>query len=151
MPQPLTGLKVLDITQVMAGPFCSMLLCDMGADVIKIESPEGDPTRRFAGTQNDESEAFNAVNRGKRAISVNLRNPEGTRVVQKLSEDADVLIENYRPGVMARFGLGYEALKRANPRLVYASISGYGQNLRCGRPISRTYRKKRSYGKRNKL
>ena len=127
MSQPLNGLKVLDITQVMAGPFCSMLLCDMGADVIKIESPEGDPTRRFAGAKNDDSEAFNAVNRGKRGIIVNLRTPEGANVVTRLSESADVLIENYRPGVMARFGLDYETLRRVNSRLVYASISGYGQ------------------------
>lgn len=119
----LHGIRVLDISQVMAGPFCGMLLADMGADVIKIESPNGDSTR----TQGKGGEPFAAVNRNKRGLSVNLKDPAGQAVVRRLAETADVLIENYRPGVMEGFGLGYEELSKLNPRLVYASISGFGQ------------------------
>ena len=127
MQHPLSGIKVLEITQVMAGPFCAMLLCDMGADVIKVEAPRGDSTRHMAGAQGSDSAAFNAVNRGKRGIVVDLKTAEGPQIVTRLAASADVLIENYRPGVMAQFGLAYESLSPLNPRLVYASISGYGQ------------------------
>ena len=127
MQHALTGLRVLDVTQVMAGPFCTMLLCDMGADVIKVEAPTGDPTRRMAGAQGLESPAFNAVNRGKRGIVVDLETTQGSEILRRLATSADVLIENYRPGVMGRFGLDYRALRAVNARLIYVSISGYGQ------------------------
>lgn len=123
----LQGVRVLDVTQVMAGPFCAMLLCDMGADVIKVESPAGDSSRRMAGARGGDSASFNAVNRGKRGIVIDLKAPGGGAVLRRLAADADVFIENYRPGVLGRLGLGHDALRELNPRLVYASISGYGQ------------------------
>jgi formyl-CoA transferase len=119
--------RVLDVTQVMAGPFCAMQLCDMGADVIKVEPPEGDSTRRMAGAAGGESPSFNAVNRGKRGIILDLKSPLGQDAFRRLAQRADVVIENYRPGVMRRFGLDYASLSRINPGLIYASISGYGQ------------------------
>ena len=127
MTSALDGIRVLDVTQVMAGPYCAMVLCDMGADVIKVESPAGDSSRCMAGAEGDDSAAFNAVNRGKRGIVINLKTPRGRAVLRRLAAAADVLVENYRPGVMARFGLDYPSLVEAHPRLIYASISGYGQ------------------------
>ena len=127
MNSALDGLRVLDLTQVMAGPFCSMLLCDMGADVIKVEAPAGDSTRRMPGAVGTDSPSFNAVNRGKRGIVVDLKQPAGREVVRRLAAVSDVLVENYRPGVLEKFGLGYAELSQRCPRLVYASISGYGQ------------------------
>ena len=118
---------MLDVTQVMAGPFCAMLLCDMGADVIKVESPAGDSSRRMAGARGSDSASFNAVNRGKLGIVVDLKAPGGADVLRRLARHADVFIENYRPGVLGRLGLDYGALRGVNRRLVYASISGYGQ------------------------
>ena len=123
----LTGIRVLDVTQVMAGPFCAMQLCDMGADVIKVEPPAGDSTRYMAGAKGHDSPGFNAVNRGKRGIVLDLKSSAAQRAFRRLARQCDVVIENYRPGVMARFGLDYAALSKENPRLVYASISGYGQ------------------------
>ena len=127
MNSALDGLRVLDLTQVMAGPFCSMLLCDMGADVIKVEPPAGDSTRRMPGGVGTDSPSFNAVNRGKRGIVVDLKQPAGREAVQRLAAVSDVLVENYRPGVLEKFGLDYANLAERYPRLVYASISGYGQ------------------------
>ena len=127
MTSALDGLRVLDLTQVMAGPFCSMLLCDMGADVIKVEPPAGDSTRRMPGAVGSDSPSFNAVNRGKRGIVVDLKQPAGRDAVRRLAAVSDVLVENYRPGVLEKFGLDYAELSRRYPRLVYASISGYGQ------------------------
>jgi formyl-CoA transferase len=123
----LDGLRVLDVTQVMAGPFCSMLLADFGADVIKIEPPAGDSTRQMPGAVGLESPSFNAVNRGKRSLVLNLKVREGRDTLARLAASSDVLVENFRPGVMEDLGLGYAALAAINPRLVYASISGYGQ------------------------
>lgn len=119
----LHGTRVLDITQVMAGPFCGMLLADMGADVVKVEPPAGDSTRNSGR----KGEPYMAVNRNKRGIAVNLKDPRGQEIVRKLAAGADVLIENYRPGVMEQFGLGYADLSAGNPGLVYCSISGFGQ------------------------
>ena len=127
MTQALSGTRVLDLTQVMAGPYCTMVLCDMGADVIKIEPPTGDSTRRMPGRVGTDSPSFNAVNRGKRGVVVDLKQAAGRDTVRRLAGSADVLVENYRPGVLSRFGLGYEELSRLYPALVYASISGYGQ------------------------
>jgi formyl-CoA transferase len=122
----LDGITVLDVTQVMAGPYCAMLLCDMGARVIKVEPPAGDSTRTMAGGRGSDSPAFNAVNRGKLGIVLDLRQASGREALRRLAKTADVLVENYRPGVMARLGLGYRTLAADNPRLIYASISGYG-------------------------
>ena len=128
MQHALNGIRVLDITQVMAGPYCAMLLCDLGADVIKVEAPPGgDATRRMAGARGTDSPAFNAVNRGKRGIVVDFKAGGGREIILRLAAGADVLVENARPGVMARRGLGYGDLTAVNPGLVYASISGYGQ------------------------
>jgi formyl-CoA transferase len=125
--QALAGLRVVDATQVMAGPFCAMQLCDMGADVIKVEPPEGDATRRWAGARGTDSLTFNAVNRGKRGIVLNLKIPAAQEAFRRLAARADIVIENYRPGVMRGFGLGYERLSADHPGLIYASVSGYGQ------------------------
>ena len=125
---PLEGMVVLDLTQIMAGPVCTMLLADMGADVIKIEKPNGgDDTRRmgppFTG---DWASGFLALNRNKRSLGLNLREEEGRRVFRRLLESADVVVENFRPGVMDRLGLGYADLTGSRPSLVYCSISGFG-------------------------
>ena len=122
----LKGLRVLDVTQVMAGPFCAMLLADLGADVIKIEPPAGDSTRQMPGAVGGDSPSFNAVNRGKRSVVVNLKVNEGRDVLTRLARSADILIENYRPGVMAALRVGFQHISPLNPRLIYASISGYG-------------------------
>ncbi|HYF44029.1 MAG TPA: CoA transferase [Ramlibacter sp.] len=130
MPLPLEGVRVLDISQVMAGPFACMLLGDLGADVIKIEPPgTGDQTRGSMGfkMKGADSLGFLNMNRNKRSITLDLKTEAGKSVVLKLAQSADILIENYRPGALRRLGLGYEVLREVNPRLVYTSISGFGQ------------------------
>jgi crotonobetainyl-CoA:carnitine CoA-transferase CaiB-like acyl-CoA transferase len=130
-PLPLSGMRVLDISQVMAGPFACMLLGDLGADVIKIEPPgTGDQTRGSMGfkMKGADSLGFLNMNRNKRSVTLNLKSEAGRAVLLRMARDADVLIENYRPGAMKRLGLGYEDLRQVNPRLVYTSISGFGQN-----------------------
>src|SRR6202790_3611061 len=126
---PLDGLKVIDLSHIMAGPACSMLLADMGADVIKVEKiPGGDDARRMVPpTVADESAAFLIMNRNKRGIALNLKTEEGRGVLSRLLKDADVLIENYRRGTMEKMGFAYEALRELNPRLIYCSISGFGR------------------------
>jgi len=129
-PLPLGGLRVLDVSQVMAGPFACMLLGDLGADVIKIEPPRtGDQTRGAMGfkLKGDDSMGFLNMNRNKRSVALNLKSAAGREVMLKLVESADILVENYRPGVMRRLGLGYDACSAVNPKLIYASISGFGQ------------------------
>ena len=111
----------------MAGPYCAMLLADMGARVIKVEPPAGDSSRVMAGTRGNDSPAFNAVNRGKLGIVLDLAQQQGRDVFAQLARSADIVVENFRPGVMARFGLDYETLRKDNPRLIYASVSGHGQ------------------------
>jgi crotonobetainyl-CoA:carnitine CoA-transferase CaiB-like acyl-CoA transferase len=123
----LEGIRVLDITQFMAGPFCAMMLADLGADVIKIEPPAGESTRRMVGAVGTESPAFNAVNRGKRSLVLNLKSSAGQHALTRLARSTDILVENYRPGVMGALGLDYQPLAAVNPGLIYASISGYGQ------------------------
>jgi formyl-CoA transferase len=123
----LSGLRVLDVTQVMAGPYCAMMLADLGADVIKIEPPAGDSTRQMPGAIGSDSPSFNAVNRGKRSVVLNLKTAGGREAFVRIATQSDILVENYRPGVMDALGLGYDALASANPGLIYASISGYGQ------------------------
>ncbi|PTQ13555.1 CoA transferase [Sphingomonas oleivorans] len=127
---PLAGIRVLDVTQVMAGPFCTMLLGDLGADVIKVEPPEtGDQTRGAMGfkLKGNDSMGFLNLNRNKRSITLNLKNPAGRTAFLKLVERADIVVENYRPGVVKKLGIDYDTLSAINPRLVYASISGFGQ------------------------
>jgi crotonobetainyl-CoA:carnitine CoA-transferase CaiB-like acyl-CoA transferase len=126
---PLTGIRVVDLTRILAGPFATMLLGDAGADVIKVESPSGDDARHwgppFAG---GESAYFLSVNRNKRSLALDLSRPEGRAVLKRLLASADVVIENFKTGTMERWGLGYAATLQAhNPKLVYASISGYGR------------------------
>jgi formyl-CoA transferase len=128
MRLPLEGLRVVDQTQVMAGPFCSMLLADMGAEVVKVEPREGESTRKMTLQLGPGVAAsFAAVNRNKRGITLDLKRPEGVDILKKLASTADVLVENYRPGVAKRLGIDYETLRELNPRLVYCSISGFGQ------------------------
>jgi crotonobetainyl-CoA:carnitine CoA-transferase CaiB-like acyl-CoA transferase len=127
---PLAGLRVLDISQVMAGPFCCMLLGDMGADVIKIEPPQtGDSTRHSMGfrLKGEDSPGFLALNRNKRSICLNLKDEAERDVLYALVKTADIVVENARPGVSQRLGIDYDTLSKINPRLVYASISGFGQ------------------------
>ena len=126
---PLEGVRGLDVSQVMAGPFCSMLLGDMGADVIKIEPPEGDQTRRAMGfkLKGSDSLGFFNLNRNKRSLALNLKIPAAREVFYRLVKTADILVENYRPGVTERLRIDYATLHEINPRLIYASISGFGQ------------------------
>ncbi|NIA69965.1 CoA transferase [Pelagibius litoralis] len=127
MPGPLDGFKVIDLTTMVSGPLGTMILADQGADVIKVETPEGgDHTRQVATRRNGFSASFLNNNRNKRSIALNLKTPEGLAAVKHLARDADVFIQNFRPGVIDRLGLGYEALRGENPKLVYASISGFG-------------------------
>jgi len=124
---PLTGLKVIDLTQVLSGPFSTMWLATMGADVIKIENPKSpDVTRSYAPLVNGVSGYFPTVNHNKKCITLNLKAPEGKELLKELVKDTDVLVENFRPGVMDRLGVGYAVLKEINPKLIYTSISGYG-------------------------
>jgi len=125
---PLDGVKVLELCQVMAGPTCGMLLADLGADVVKVEKlPGGDDTRAYDNPQvNGESAAFLAMNRNKRSIALDLKQPAGQEALKRLVRNADVLVENFRKGTMEKFGLGYDALRAINPSLVYCAITGYG-------------------------
>src|SRR4030095_14697174 len=111
----LAGIRVLDVTQVMAGPFCAMQLCDMGADVIKVEPPDGDSTRRMPGAAGTDSPGFNAVNRGKRGIVLDLKSVPGQAAFRRLLRRTDILIENNRPGVMRSFGLDYASVAGGDP------------------------------------
>jgi crotonobetainyl-CoA:carnitine CoA-transferase CaiB-like acyl-CoA transferase len=124
---PLQGIRVLDFTRVLAGPAASVALADLGAEVLKIEPPEtGDDTRLFPPFRDDVSHYFLSVNRGKKSIVIDLKTEAGVALAKDLAENCDILIENYRPGVMDRLGLGYEALSAINPRLIYCAISGFG-------------------------
>ena len=127
----LAGLKVIDLTQMLAGPYCTMLLADQGADVIKIEPLNGDPTRAFGPFPADDIDHhfggyFQSTNRNKKSIAIDLKSEEGKRMFRRLCRDADVVAENFRAGVMDRLGIGYEILAAENPKLVYAAIRGFG-------------------------
>ena len=129
---PLTGIRVVDFTRVIAGPLCTQILSDMGAEVIKIENPDGgDDTRKGAGPRaggaDGESHFFMTYNRGKKSVALDFTKPDGQKIVRKLLEKADVVIQNFRPGVLNRYGLDYAALHETYPRLIYVSISAYGQ------------------------
>ncbi len=128
MALALDGMRVLEITQVMSGPFCGLLLGDLGADVIKVEKPGGDDSRRMAPPEiNGESAAFMAINRNKRGLGLNLKSEDAREIFRELAVKSDVLIENFRPAAMQEFGLGYSDLSALNPALIYCSISGFGQ------------------------
>jgi crotonobetainyl-CoA:carnitine CoA-transferase CaiB-like acyl-CoA transferase len=126
--KPLAGLRVLDLTRVLSGPFASMLLGDMGAEIIKLEAPGGDETRAFPPLRQGESHYFLSVNRNKRSIVVDLRREEGRKIATDLVRISDVLIENFRPGVAGRLGLSPDVVTQINPRIVYCSISAFGQD-----------------------
>lgn len=124
----LTGVKVLDLSRVLAGPYCTQVLADLGADVVKVESPRGDDTRAWGPPWlGAESGYFLSVNRGKRSLAVDLKDPRGAEVVRRLAAQADVVVENFKVGDLARYGLDYAAVAQANPRVVYVSITGFGQ------------------------
>ncbi len=126
---PLTGLRVLDLSRVLSGPYCTMVLADLGAEVVKIENPAGgDDTRAWVPPAlGDESAYFISVNRNKRSLTVDLKNPEGKEIIYRLAEWADVVVENFRPGTADKLGIGYETLNALNSRLIYCAISGFGQ------------------------
>ena len=128
-PLPLEGIRVLDVSQVMAGPFCCMLLGDLGADVIKVEPPTGDQTRSAMGfrLRGDDSLGFLNMNRNKRSIALDLKSAPDREIFLKLAATADVIVENYRPGVVAKLGIDYDSVAAINPGIIYASISGFGQ------------------------
>jgi len=134
MAFPLDGVKVLDLTTVMAGPYCTMVLGDMGAEVIKVENfPEGDASRRFDPKVNDESYCYAVLNRNKKSLALNMKEPRGKEIFMKLAAEADIITENFRPGVVRRLGIDYEAVRKVNPKVIYASMSGFGQTGPYGR------------------
>ena len=129
MSKPLEGISVLDLTRVLAGPFCTMLLCDMGANVVKVERPEGgDDSRSFSPFVGDDSAYFMSINRGKKSITLNLKTVEGKKLLERLIERFDVLVENFRPGVFERLGFSAQRLRENNPRLIYTCSSGFGHS-----------------------
>ena len=128
MKKALEGVKILDLTRVLSGPFCTAMLADMGAEVIKVEQPKtGDMSREPSVSVNGESYYFMSLNRNKKGITLDMKHPEGQEIIHRLINMSDVLVENFRPGVMAKMGLDYENVKKDNPKLIYASISGFGQ------------------------
>lgn len=138
MNGPLTGIRVVDLTRVLAGPFCAMVLADLGAEVIKIERPvTGDDSRAYPPFQNETSAYFVSVNRGKKSVTMNLKDPAARDLLLRLVEKSDIFIENFKPGVTDRLGLSYEELEKINPRIIYGSSCGFGQ--------TGPYRNKASY------
>jgi CoA:oxalate CoA-transferase len=127
-PRPLDGVRVVDLSQIVAGPVCTRVLADLGADVIKIEAPTGDLSRSVPPAVDGIGALFAQLNAGKRSACIDIRTAEGAELVAKLAERSDVLVENYRPGALSARGLGYDALAARQPRLVYVSISGFGQD-----------------------
>ena len=128
MNGPLQGLLVLDLTRVLVGPYCTMVLSDLGARVIKVEAPEtGDDSRSFGPFVEDQSAYFMSLNRGKESIALNLKNTEDKKIFEKILEKADILVENFKPGTLEKWGYGWNSLKDKYPKLIYASASGFGQ------------------------
>lgn len=124
----LDGVRVLDLTRVLAGPYCGMMLADMGAEVIKIELPgRGEDSRKNGPFVNSESAYYMNLNRNKRGMTLDLKSEEGKRIFKELVKKSDIVLENYRPGVMKRLGLDYEELKKINPAIIYGAVSGFGQ------------------------
>ena len=128
MSYPLEGIRVLDMSRVLAGPFAGRMLCDLGADVVKVEPPDGDVTRSWGADIGGNPGYYHQQNVGKRDICIDLTRPDGPELIKELAARADVLIENFRPGIMKRYGIDYAALRALNPRLVMLSISGFGQD-----------------------
>src|SRR5437868_15209098 len=137
MPGPLAGIRVLELARILARPWAGQILADLGADVTKVERPgAGDDTRAWgppflkdeAGAATKEAGYYLAVNRGKRSVTINLDTSEGQQIIRDLASESDILLENFKVGTLARFGLGYEDLKKVNPRLIYCSITGFGQD-----------------------
>ena len=127
MSGPLSGIKIIDLSSVISGPVATVLLADQGADVIKVEAPQGDIIRRMGLGKNNLSPGFVSANRGKRSICIDLKEPAGVTIVKKLIADADVFIQNFRPGAIERMGLSYDVMSALNPRLLYVSVSGFGE------------------------
>src|SRR3990172_2108300 len=125
---PLTGLTVVDCATLFAGPMMATMLADFGAEVIKVEHPRGDPTRGHGAQKNDVSLWWKLVNRNKKTITLDLGHPEGAALFKRLAATADVVVENFRPGTMERWGVGYEQLRALNPRLVMVRVTGFGQS-----------------------
>ena len=128
MAKPLAGIKVIELANFIAGPLCGTLLADMGADVIKVEPPKGDMSRATPPIRNGESISFVALNRNKRSLVLDLKRPEAIEILFKLAAQSDVFIEAYRPGALEKLGLGGAHVKAVNPRIVYTSVSGFGQS-----------------------
>ena len=127
--KPLTGLRVLDLSRVLAGPYCAMMLADYGADIVKIEPPKvGDDSRAFGPFVGDESAYFMSLNRNKRSMTLNFKRQADCDLFKELVKHADIVLENYRPGTMEKFGLGYDELKKINPKIIYAACSGFGHS-----------------------
>lgn len=131
---PLEGIKVLDMTRVLSGPYCTMMMADMGADVIKLEMPRvGDDARHYGPFRkdingNDVSAYFSSINRNKKSVTLNLKKPEAREIFKKLAKDVDVIVENFRPGTVKKMGIDYDVISKINPKIIYASISGFGQD-----------------------
>lgn len=129
MRKPLEGVRILDFTRVLSGPYCTMMLADMGAEVIKIERPQtGDDSRSFGPFINGQSGYFISVNRGKKSVVLDLKTQEAKEIIKKLIKKSDVLVENFRPGTMKKLGFDYEVVRKINPKIIYTSITGYGQS-----------------------
>ena len=129
MPGPIQGIRVLELAQIMAGPTCGLMLADLGAEVIKVEKiPGGDDTRRFLPPDiNGEASAFLMMNRNKKGVAINLKEAEGISILKKMVKQSDVVIENFRKGTMEKLGIGYDELKKINPKIIFCEISGYGR------------------------
>ncbi len=126
---PLAGLRVLDLSHILAGPYCTMILADLGAEVIKVERPGlGDPARGYGPFKGGQSAYFMSLNRGKKSITLDLKSPKGLEIVRQLAERCDILVENFRPGTLERLGFGYKEIRKANPRMIVASVTGFGQS-----------------------
>ena len=126
-PAPLAGVRVLDCSRVLAGPFCAMILADLGAEVIKVESPWGDDTRQFGPYYEGESTYYRLFNRSKKSITLDFKSEDGKRTLKELAKRSDVVVENFRPGVLSKLGISAEQLMAVNPGLIVTSISGFGQ------------------------
>ncbi|MGI6853930.1 CaiB/BaiF CoA transferase family protein [Mesorhizobium sp. 1B3] len=128
MTKPLSGVRVLDFSRVLAGPFCTALMADMGADIIKVEPPAGDDQRSMGAFREGVSVSFELINRNKRSLRLDLKTDEGREIARRLAAQCDVVVENFRPGIASKLGIDYESLSRSRPDLIYCSISGFGQS-----------------------
>ncbi|MBE3084897.1 MAG: CoA transferase [Actinobacteria bacterium] len=127
--KPLEDIVVLDFTRVLAGPYCAMILANLGAKIIKVERPEtGDDSRSFGPYKNGQSAYFVSLNRGKKSIAIDLKKPEGKQIIKELAKVSDVVLENFRPGTTRKLGLSYDVLSKINPRVIYVAVSGFGHS-----------------------